>query len=270
MAEGLIRIPDIGETQPLSGKIIVITGTSRGIGREMVLSFVEAGARVVGSNVSPTRVNRHEEIKQDLQDRANNYSWALADVTTEEGRQRLIDTAIDEEFNPSGKIDYLVISASGGLEKDKPDNYAHVINTETPEALVDIALPYMNRGGKIILITSLPSLRYGRIEQHPLYDEIAKTKHDGEMRLRKRISDLNAKGCALGIVSGPFVEGTIMFTYFRRNAKRFVEQAREAPGGVISVREMADGVREMILAPVESWAVLNVGETDPSSIDFKA
>lgn len=270
MIEGRIRIPDLGETQPLAGKVVVITGTSRGIGKEMVLSFAEAGARVMGSSLSPTRASRHERIKQSLKDMADNYEWVLTDVTTQEGRQRLIETALDKKFNPSEKLDYLVISASGGMEKDKQDGYAKTINTETPQALANLALPHMNRGGKIILITSLPALKYDEVEQHPLYSEIARTKHDGEMGLRKRLPDINGAGCALGIVSGPLVEGTIMYSYFSRNVRELVEQARQVPGGIVSAREVAYGVRDMLLAPVDSWAVLSVGTTDASLINFSS
>ena len=59
MTENPLPLSEIRETQPLQGKIAVITGTSRGIGREIALSLAQRGIHVVG--------NRSEEHTSELQ-----------------------------------------------------------------------------------------------------------------------------------------------------------------------------------------------------------
>lgn len=98
----------------LSGRIAVITGTSRGIGRELALGFAEAGATVVGCARS---YERAEKTAAELRARGHETLPVLADVATPEGAEALINAAVRKY----GRIDILVCNAGVNVKKNSLD-----------------------------------------------------------------------------------------------------------------------------------------------------
>jgi NAD(P)-dependent dehydrogenase (short-subunit alcohol dehydrogenase family) len=102
----------------LSGKVAIVTGSGRGIGREIALMFAAEGAKVVvndlGVNTDGTGSSRiADEVVADIQ-RAGGEAVANYDsVATAEGGQALLDTAL-KSF---GALDILVNNA--GILRDK-------------------------------------------------------------------------------------------------------------------------------------------------------
>jgi 3-oxoacyl-[acyl-carrier protein] reductase len=92
----------------LEGRVAVITGSSRGIGRAIAEAFFEEGARVVvNSRSAATARETAAEIGKDVLGLA-------ADVSTEEGAQRLIEETV--EF--FGRVDVLVNNAGQSMVRD--------------------------------------------------------------------------------------------------------------------------------------------------------
>ena len=98
----------------LTGRVAVITGTSRGIGRELALGFAEAGAIVVGCARSREGAER---TAQELLDRGHETLAVAADVSTPEGAEALIAAAV----NTHGKLDILVCNAGVNVKKPAID-----------------------------------------------------------------------------------------------------------------------------------------------------
>src|SRR4051794_14224097 len=102
----------------LSGKVAIVTGSGRGIGREIALMFATQGAKVVvndlGVNTDGTGSSKiADEVVADIQ-RAGGEAVANYDsVATAEGGQALLDTAL-KNF---GALDILVNNA--GILRDK-------------------------------------------------------------------------------------------------------------------------------------------------------
>jgi NAD(P)-dependent dehydrogenase (short-subunit alcohol dehydrogenase family) len=102
----------------LSGKVAIVTGSGRGIGREIALMFAAQGAKVVvndlGVNTDGTGSSKiADEVVADIQ-RAGGEAVANYDsVATAEGGQALLDTAL-KHF---GALDILVNNA--GILRDK-------------------------------------------------------------------------------------------------------------------------------------------------------
>jgi NAD(P)-dependent dehydrogenase (short-subunit alcohol dehydrogenase family) len=102
----------------LSGKVAIVTGSGRGIGREIALMFAAQGAKVVvndlGVNTDGTGSSRiADEVVADIE-RAGGQAVANYDsVATAEGGQSLLDTAV-KSF---GALDILVNNA--GILRDK-------------------------------------------------------------------------------------------------------------------------------------------------------
>lgn len=148
----------------LEGKVAVVTGSGRGIGKAAALHLALAGARVVvndpggsvsGSGEDPDVAERAaEEIR-----RAGGEAAASRDsVATWEGACRIVQTAV-ERF---GKIDILVNNA--GILMDRP---IWEMNEQEWDAVVDVhlsgsvycaraAVPHMRaqRWGRLIFVSS--------------------------------------------------------------------------------------------------------------------
>lgn len=98
----------------LTGRVAVITGTSRGIGRELAHGFAEAGAIVVGCARS---YERAEAAAAELRAKGHETLAVLADVATPEGAEALIQAAVRRY----GKLDILVCNAGVNVKKKAID-----------------------------------------------------------------------------------------------------------------------------------------------------
>ena len=102
-------------SQPLAGKVAIVTGAGRGLGRNMAQALNEAGARVV------VAARTAEELNSFVAEAEAQGLEALAvptDVTDEQAVERLVDKAIeaygqiDIVLNNSGILDTVPLSVS--------------------------------------------------------------------------------------------------------------------------------------------------------------
>ena len=98
----------------LSGRVAVITGTSRGIGRELAHGFAAAGAIVVGCARS---FEAAEKTAAELRAKGHEALGLLADVTKPEDCDALIDGAVRRY----GRLDILVCNAGVNVKKKAID-----------------------------------------------------------------------------------------------------------------------------------------------------
>lgn len=93
----------------LDGKVAIITGAGRGLGRAMAVRFAEAGADVVAASRT---VPQLEETAQAVRKTGRKCLIAPTDVMRSEQVGAMVEAAIGE----FGKIDILVNNAGGGEE----------------------------------------------------------------------------------------------------------------------------------------------------------
>ncbi|MGB4314141.1 MAG: SDR family NAD(P)-dependent oxidoreductase, partial [bacterium] len=86
----------------LAGKVAVVTGSSRGVGRAIALRLAEAGCRGVTINYVQNR-ERGLEVVRELEERGAEGLLVQADVGEEEDANRLIK----ETYDRFGRIDIL-------------------------------------------------------------------------------------------------------------------------------------------------------------------
>ncbi|NLP33643.1 MAG: 3-oxoacyl-[acyl-carrier-protein] reductase [Clostridiales bacterium] len=94
----------------LKGKIAVVTGAGKGIGRAIALQLIEAGAKVVINYRSSAA--QVEELLAEIKDAGGEAIAVQADISKEDEAKGLIQTAV-KQF---GRLDILVNNA--GINKD--------------------------------------------------------------------------------------------------------------------------------------------------------
>lgn len=162
-----------------------------------------------------------------------------------------------------GKLDILVLNASGGLEKDKPADYAMQLNRTAQERVVDAMLPLMQAGGRIIFVTSHLAHFYRQKPGYAVYEPVAASKYAGEQALRARIPELIDKGVRLIVVSGDLIEGTITPKLMERTNRGLIDTRREQVGALPTVDEFAQAIVDACRNPaMESGATVFVGSTE--------
>ena len=103
----------------LDGKVAIVTGAGRGIGREEALLLASEGAKVivndVGASVSGEGGDKHpaEEVVELIKKSGSDGAVNASDVSTWQGAKDLVDQAVDT----FGSLDILVNNA--GILRDK-------------------------------------------------------------------------------------------------------------------------------------------------------
>ena len=144
----------------LSGKVALVTGASRGIGKAIAISLGELGAEVI-VNYSASDASA-EEVAKSINDKGGSSYKLKFDVSDEES----VNTGINQIIRDSGKIDILInnagITRDGLLMRMKASQWDEVLNTNLKGVFLctkNVSKFMMKqRSGKIINITSIVGL----------------------------------------------------------------------------------------------------------------
>ena len=145
--------------KPYTGKVAVITGSSRGIGKAIALEFAKLGASIVLNGRDEERLAETTTL---VSTHTPEVITVCADVSTVEGGNLLIQQTI-ERFN---RIDFLInnvgVSMRGYVADLNPDVFktvfdSNVLGTVNPTIP---AIPHLRKTkGSIIFISSLAGIR---------------------------------------------------------------------------------------------------------------
>lgn len=242
-------------TPNLTGKVALVTGASRGIGASVAQLLADRGADIVINYRS--KASRAEEIAANITATGRRALLAPADITGD------ISSMFQSVAAQFGKLDLLVLNASGGLEKDKAADYAMALNLTAQENLVEVFVPLMSEGGRIIFVTS--HLAHFHQEKPGLegYEPVAASKYAGEQALRQQIPQLQQKGISLIVVSGDLIEGTITPKLMERANKGIIEERRQQAGSLPTVAEFAEAIADACTnSHLTSGETIFVGSTE--------
>lgn len=138
-------------------KIAIVTGASRGIGREIAKSLAKKGIQVIANyNKSEKEAT---ELKKELQKENIEIDIFQADVSTKEGAEKLVEYTLKKY----GRIDILINNAGISEYKiftdETDEDWNRVINTNlySAFAMSREVIPNMvnNKNGCIINISSI-------------------------------------------------------------------------------------------------------------------
>ncbi len=162
-----------------------------------------------------------------------------------------------------GKLDVLVLNASGGLEQDVDQGYAMRLNRDSQVALAKEALPLMGAGSVIVFVTSHLAHFHGEKEVMPEYEPVAASKKAVEVKLREMSPALEWVGVRLVVVSGDLIDGTITPKLLDRMRPGIINQRREEAGRLPTTEDFAASI---ILAAgrnnLDSGVTIYVGNTE--------
>jgi enoyl-[acyl-carrier protein] reductase III len=185
----------------LTGKIALITGGSRGIGRAIAIRLAENGVDVVVNYV------RHkkdaEETAAAVQHFGRRCLLVKANVANEEDVKEMF-AILANEF---GKLDFLVSNAASGVLKpaleltERHWDWAMDINAKALLTLVQRGLPLMHPGSRIMAVSSLGAVR--AIEN---YTTVGASKAALESLVRHLAVELGPLGIHINTISAGAVD----------------------------------------------------------------
>ena len=214
----------------------MVTGASRGIGAAVALLLAKQGADVAINFRS--KGSRAEDIATQVRGLGQRALLAQADLTDATS----VETMVRAVAHTFGRLDILVLNASGGLEKGKPASYALELNLTAQVRMLEAALPLMPSGGCVVFVTSHLAHFYGRKPVYAAYEGIAASKKAGEDALRARIPEFEMRGVRLAIVSGDMIDGTITPKLLERTQRGLIESRRGQAGALPTVEEFAAAI----------------------------
>ena len=214
----------------------MVTGASRGIGAAVALLLAKQGADVAINFRS--KGSRAEDIATQVRGLGQRALLAQADLTDATS----VETMVRAVAHTFGRLDILVLNASGGLEKGKPASYALELNLTAQVRMLEAALPLMPSGGCVVFVTSHLAHFYGRKPVYAAYEGIAASKKAGEDALRARIPEFEMRGVRLAIVSGDMIDGTITPKLLERTQRGLIESRRGRAGALPTVHEFAAAI----------------------------
>jgi NAD(P)-dependent dehydrogenase (short-subunit alcohol dehydrogenase family) len=226
----------------LQGARALITGSSRGIGAQTAKFLAEAGASVVVNYRN--KAARAEKLCEEIEQSGGTALAIGADLTDAMDVARMMGK-VKEAW---GGLDILVLNASGGMEADMGKDYAMKLNRDAQVGLLMSALSLMDRGSRVVFVTSHQAHFIREVETMPEYLPVALSKRAGEDALRGMVDQLDQQGIGFVVVSGDMIEGTVTATLLNRANPGVIDQRKEQVGKLYNVEEFA---AEVALAAVE-------------------
>jgi NAD(P)-dependent dehydrogenase (short-subunit alcohol dehydrogenase family) len=149
----------------LTGKVALITGSSKGIGRAIAEEMARHGAQVV---ISSRKAAVCEEVASAINTELADAPGGAVAIPAHIGRKEELERLVSQSREQLGKIDVLVCNAAVnpyyGPMRDLPDDAFDkilMINIQSNHWLAQLVLPEMveRRDGSIIVVSSVGGLR---------------------------------------------------------------------------------------------------------------
>ena len=205
----------------LTGKIAVVTGASRGIGKAIATKLASEGAIVAinyRNNAQPA-----EELVSELKEQGFKAQAFRADMSKPEESQALLEDVV----KAFGKVDILVSNAGiehfGKLEEITKEDFDRVFSTNVAGQLfvTQAAARYLPSGGRIVLTSSVSAKI--SVFHHTLY---AASKAAVSAMVLNLAPELGERGITINAIA-PGGTATDMAT---ENGKLYTHPAlRDAP-----------------------------------------
>ena len=145
----------------LTGRVALVTGATRGLGREIALGLAEAGADVV---IASRKAEACEQVAQEVRERGRRSLGHACHV----GRWEDVDRLVEASYEHFGRVDILVNNAGMSPLYPRPDEVTEelwdkvqAVNLKGPFRLTATIGARMadGDGGSIINVSSVGAVR---------------------------------------------------------------------------------------------------------------
>lgn len=183
-----------------TGKAVIVTGASRGLGRAIALGFAKQGADII---VSSRKAEACAEVVAEIEALGRRAVAIPCHVGRWDGLEALIDGAV----SAFGRIDTLVNNAgiaptaeSSLATSEELFDKTIAVNTKGPFRLSALAEPHLAKTrGSIINVTSIGSVR-----PDPVYPVYAAAKGAMNILTRAQAMEFGPDVRVNAIMAGPF------------------------------------------------------------------
>ena len=234
-------------SQPLSGKVALVTGAARGIGRACALKLASAGCDIVANYYNSS--DEAEAVCAEVRAMGRRAIAVQASVGVPDSVTEMFEI-ITKEF---GHLDIVISNAASGVLKPAMDmtlkhfRWCLETNAFAVNLLAQHAAPLMKNGGRIVAMSSLGAQR-----AMPHYGFIGASKAALESLVRTLAQELGPRGIRVNTVSAGVVD-TDALSHFPNRDQVLAEFAARTPvGPSLLPANVADAVYLLCL-PEAAW-----------------
>jgi enoyl-[acyl-carrier protein] reductase III len=231
---------------PLAGKVALVTGAARGIGRAIALKLASAGCDVAANYYNSAE--EADSLCAEIRALGRRACAIQASVGVPDSVDELFD-ALRKEFD---HLDIVVSNAASGVLKPTVDmtlkhwRWCLETNALALNLLTQRALPLMPNGGRILALSSL-----GASRAMPGYGFIGASKAALEALARALAQELGPRGIRVNVVSAGVVD-TDALAYFPNREALLAGFAARAPAGPVLTPQDVAGAVYLLCLPEAS------------------
>jgi enoyl-[acyl-carrier protein] reductase III len=221
----------------LAGKVALVTGAARGIGRAVTLKLAASGCDVVANYY-----NSHEEAEAVCAEVRAMGRRAVA-IKASVGLPESVDELFAALRTTFDRVDIVVSNAASGVLRPAMEmtlkhwRWCMETNALALNLLAQRAVPMMPAGGRIVALSSLGALR-----AMPHYGFIGASKAALESLVRTLAQEVGPRGIRVNAVSAGVVD-TDALQHFPNRAELLESFARRTPAGpVLTPQDVAGAV----------------------------
>ncbi len=222
----------------LSGRTILVTGGTRGIGRAITLRFARAGATVVANYLRNEKTA--EELKAIATEEGLGIHLCRADLTNDRGLEQL-DRSL-QELGP--QLSGLVHCAATGVHRPVEEldwrhfDFTMSLNVGAFFKVLKLLLARFSKGSSIVVISS-----WGALRVLPSYAVVGSSKGALEALARHLAVELAPRGIRVNIITAGAVL-TDVWKALPDAENRLAETIRRTPAGrLVTAEEVAYGAQ---------------------------
>jgi enoyl-[acyl-carrier protein] reductase III len=227
----------------LSGRVALVTGAARGIGRAVALKLASAGCDVVANYY-----NSHDEAEAVCAEVRGMGRRAVA-VKASVGLPESVDELFVELKKHFDRVDIVVSNAASGVLRPTMEmtlkhwRWCMETNAFALNLLAQRAVPMMPSGGRIVAMSSLGALR-----AMPHYGFIGASKAALESLVRSLAQELGPRGIRVNAVSAGVVD-TDALQHFPNREELLASFAHRTPAGPILTPQDVAGAVFLLCLP---------------------